>query len=44
MREQDIALVILASGLSKRFGINNKLIASFKGKPLIQHISIVVSQ
>ena len=38
MREPDIALVILASGLSKRFGINNKLIASFKGKPLIQHI------
>ena len=38
MREEETALVILASGLSQRFGRSNKLTAHFRGKPLIQHI------
>ena len=37
MRAEDCALVILASGLSKRFGRDDKLIADFRGKPLVQH-------
>ena len=32
MREQDIALVILASGLSKRFGRSDKLTSPFQRK------------
>ena len=38
MREEETALVILASGLSQRFGRSDKLTAHFRGKPLIQHI------
>jgi molybdenum cofactor cytidylyltransferase len=38
MREDETALVILASGLSQRFGRSDKLTAPFRGKPLIQHI------
>lgn len=38
MRPEDCALIILASGLSKRFGKTDKLMADFKGKPLVQHV------
>ena len=37
MRAQDCALIILASGLSERFGKADKMMADFKGKPLVQH-------
>lgn len=36
-RYNQIGCVIMASGLSSRFG-NNKLLASFRGKYMIQHI------
>lgn len=38
MRPENCALVILASGLSQRFGKADKLMADFKGKPLVQHV------
>ena len=38
MRPENCALVILASGLSERFGKADKLMADFKGKPLVQHV------
>ena len=38
MKPEDCALVILASGLSERFGKADKLMADFKGKPLVQHV------
>ena len=38
MRAEDCALVILASGLSKRFGRDDKLMVDFRGKPLVQHV------
>ena len=37
MRPEDCALIILASGLSKRFGKQDKLMTDFRGKPLVQH-------
>ncbi len=37
MRAEDCALVILASGLSERFGKSDKMMAEFRGKPLVQH-------
>lgn len=37
MKPQDCTLVILASGLSERFGETDKLMAEFRGKPLVQH-------
>jgi len=37
VKPEDCALVILASGLSDRFGKADKLMADFKGKPLVQH-------
>ena len=37
MKPEDCALVILASGLSERFGKADKLMAEFRGKPLVQH-------
>ena len=37
MRPEDCALIILASGLSERFGNEDKLMVDFKGKPLVQH-------
>jgi len=37
VRPEDCALIILASGLSERFGTVDKLMADFKGKPLVQH-------
>jgi len=36
-KPEDCALVILASGLSERFGKADKLMAEFRGKPLVQH-------
>jgi len=38
MRPEDCALIILASGLSERFGNDDKLMADFRGKPLVQHV------
>jgi len=38
MRPENCALIILASGLSKRFGNADKLMADFRGKPLVQHV------
>ena len=38
MKPENCALVILASGLSERFGKADKLIADFRGKPLVQHV------
>lgn len=37
MRPEECALIILASGLSERFGEADKLMADFRGKPLVQH-------
>lgn len=37
MSAQDCALILLASGLSQRFGRGNKLLADLHGKPLIQY-------
>lgn len=37
MRAEDCALIILASGLSTRFGKADKLMAEFRRKPLVQH-------
>jgi molybdenum cofactor cytidylyltransferase len=37
MRPENCALTILASGLSERFGKADKLMAEFRGKPLVQH-------
>ena len=37
MKAEDCALIILASGLSQRFGKADKLVADFRGKPLVQH-------
>ena len=35
----DIAVILLAAGHSRRFGATNKLLADFKGKPLISAIT-----
>jgi molybdenum cofactor cytidylyltransferase len=37
MKGEECALIILASGLSERFGEADKLMADFRGKPLVQH-------
>lgn len=37
MKPENCALVILASGLSTRFGNADKLMVEFRGKPLVQH-------
>ena len=37
MRPEDCALIILASGLSTRFGKADKLMTEFRGKALVQH-------
>ena len=37
MKPENCVLVILASGLSERFGKADKLMAQFRGKPLVQH-------
>ncbi|MFI3257140.1 MAG: nucleotidyltransferase family protein [Spirochaetales bacterium] len=39
-----IGCVILASGASKRFGTENKLLMNFDGKPVIEYILKTVSQ
>lgn len=38
MSAQDTALILLASGQSKRFGRENKLLADLKGKPIISQV------
>jgi molybdenum cofactor cytidylyltransferase len=38
MKAENCALIILASGLSERFGKADKLMANFRGKPLVQHV------
>lgn len=38
MKPENCALIILASGLSERFGKADKMIADFKGKPLVKHV------
>ena len=39
----DIAVILLAAGHSRRFGANNKLLAEFRGKPLISAVMATVS-
>lgn len=43
MRPENCALIVLASGLSERFGAENKLLADLDGKPLIKHVTDEVS-
>ena len=38
MKAVDIACVILASGLSERFGLTDKLSADLFGKPILSHV------
>jgi len=38
MRPEDCALVILASGLSERFGTEDKLMAELDEKPILQYV------
>ncbi|MEP3889858.1 MAG: nucleotidyltransferase family protein [Hellea sp.] len=38
MKPENCALIILASGLSERFGTADKLMVDFRGKPLVQHV------
>lgn len=38
MTPQNTALILLASGLSRRYGPENKLLAELSGKPLIHHV------
>jgi len=38
MRPENCALIILASGLSERFGKDDKLMAELEGKALVQHV------
>ncbi len=38
-----VVIALLAAGLSRRFGENNKLLAVWRGKPLIAHAAEVLS-
>ncbi|SFZ81259.1 molybdenum cofactor cytidylyltransferase [Devosia enhydra] len=40
----DTALVVLAAGLSRRYGAGNKLLHPFRGKPLVAHIAELGAQ
>jgi len=44
MRPEGCALIILASGLSERFGEVDKLMAEFRGKPLVGHVIDAVKE
>ncbi|MGV3651351.1 MAG: nucleotidyltransferase family protein [Devosia sp.] len=39
IRLDDTALVVLAAGLSRRYGAGNKLLHPFRGKPLVAHVA-----
>jgi len=43
MKPENCALIILASGLSERFGKADKLMADFRGKPLVKHVIDMVA-
>lgn len=38
VKPKDCACIVLASGLSERFGTENKLLAELSGKPIIAHV------
>lgn len=44
MNPKDIACIILASGLSQRFGTQDKLEADLCGKPLVSHVIQMAKQ
>lgn len=44
MRAEDCAILVLASGRSKRFGPEDKLLAPFLGRPLCTHIIDTTAQ
>ena len=44
MKLEDTAVVVLASGLSRRFGGENKLLAPLDGKPLTAHVAAYVAE
>jgi molybdenum cofactor cytidylyltransferase len=39
----DLAVVLLAAGLSRRYGAVGKLVANYRGKPLVLHIAETLS-
>jgi molybdenum cofactor cytidylyltransferase len=41
-KDMTVAAIILAAGVSRRFGASNKLLADIDGVPLIRHVSIRV--
>lgn len=41
---EDLAVVLLASGLSRRFGREDKLLATLDGKPLLSHAATLVPE
>lgn len=40
---QSLDVVLLAAGLSRRMGVQNKLLLSFQGQPLVRHTASVLS-
>lgn len=44
MNLADITAIVLASGKSNRFGIENKLLAPLGGKPVAQHVAECISK
>ncbi|MDR1445732.1 MAG: nucleotidyltransferase family protein [Treponema sp.] len=43
MRESAVDAILMASGFSRRFGGENKLLVPFRGKPLVRHTLELVS-
>lgn len=41
--ELNLGALLLAAGTSSRFGVENKLLANFKGKSLIRHVAELVT-